>query len=177
MLLTELDKDGVSPPSLELEVAASSPPNFSAHSDDDDVPQRVQTEEDSGSVVIALTSGCKYPFLQPFSAWVNWLDASQNRPHGHKQILCNIFMCDAVSVPFRSVFIFFLSQTLTRNFVSKIYLSANNPSTSSDKLQLLQLLTKFDKQQQCHGLRDSKNLQASLMTTGVLTEGVWQTKK
>jgi hypothetical protein len=54
-----------------------------------------------------LTSEFQYRFLQPLPGSIEWLDASLNRPHRHKQILCNIVMCDAVLILFKLVSINF----------------------------------------------------------------------
>ncbi len=99
------DKD-FTPPLMQLE-KASLLPHLSGNSDDDDFPQMVQPEENSASVGSELTSEFQYRFLQPLPGSIEWLDASLNRPHRHKQILCNIVMCDAVLILFKLVSINF----------------------------------------------------------------------
>ena len=73
------------------------------------------------------------PFVEPLPEWIEFLDASRNRPQRHKQILCKLVMLDAVPVVNKSVSIDFESQTFTRYFMSNMYVGGNNPSTLSNK--------------------------------------------
>lgn len=101
-----LEDEDYTPPLMQLEKASLSP-HLSGNLDDDDFPQMVQPEENSASVGSELTSEFQYCFLQPLPGSIEWLDASLNRPQRHKQILCNIVMCDAVLILLKLVSINF----------------------------------------------------------------------
>ncbi|XP_046438767.1 uncharacterized protein LOC124190232 [Daphnia pulex] len=132
-------------------------------------------ENDSGSCCAECISDS--PFVEPLPEWIEFLDASRNRPHRDKQILCKLVMLDAVPVVTKSVSIDFDSQTFTRYFMSNMYVGGNNPSTFSNKVQLLQLYSEFENQRQCPGLPDLKYRQVGAMKTGIFSDGTWRSKK
>ena len=172
------DSDDVPSLATDLGDSTLSPTSFSYDSGvaEDDVTHKVQLENDSGACCVACMSDS--PLVEPLLEWIEFLDASRNRPHRHKQILCKLVMLDnAVPVVTKSVSIDFESQTFTRYFMSNMYVGENNPSTFSDKWQLLQLYSEFDNQRQCPGLPDLKYRQVGAMTTGIFSDGTWRSKK
>lgn len=176
---TSFHSDGVDVPSLAIDLDHSSLSSTTCSQDnrvaEDDVSQRVQMENDSGACCVECISDS--PFVEPLPEWIEFLDASRNRPHRDKQILCKLVMLDAVPVVIKSVSIDFESQTFTRYFMSNMYVGGTNPSTFSNKLQLLQLYSEFDNQRHCPGLPDLKYRQVGAMTTEIFSDGTWRSKK
>jgi hypothetical protein len=176
---TSFHSDGVDVPSLAIDLDHSSLSSTTCSQDnrvaEDDVSQRVQMENDSGACCVECISDS--PFVEPLPEWIEFLDASRNRPHRDKQILCKLVMLDAVPVVIESVSIDFESQTFTRYFMSNMYVGGTNPSTFSNKLQLLQLYSEFDNQRHCPGLPDLKYRQVGAMTTEIFSDGTWRSKK